>query len=60
MNTTDAPAVEKMNMVAQAERRVRTRSWRKNAEELVAQAASTLRRNDAGGWTRAAPGECPG
>src|SRR5918995_1792603 len=43
-----------MNMVAQAERRVRTRSWRQNAEDLVAQAASILRRNDTGGWTRAA------
>src|SRR5918995_6752281 len=48
-----------MNMVAQAERRVRTRSWRQNAEDLVAQAASILRRNDTGGWTRAAPSLYP-
>ena len=46
-------------MVAQAERRVRTRSWRQNAEDLVAQAASILRRNDTGDWTRAAPSLYP-
>jgi hypothetical protein len=42
-------------MVTQAERRVRTHSWGKNSEELVAQAGRILRRNDMGGWTRAAP-----
>jgi hypothetical protein len=47
--------------VTQAERRVRTRSWRKVSEgheeheELVAEAGKILRRNDMGGWTRAAP-----
>jgi glucosylglycerate hydrolase len=47
--------------VTQAERRVRTRSWRKvseepaELEELVAEAGQILRRNDMGGWTRAAP-----
>src|SRR3569833_2154866 len=50
-----------MIMVAQAERRVRTRSWRKVSEghaervDLVAEAGKILRRNDMGGWTRAAP-----
>jgi hypothetical protein len=45
-------------MVTQVERRVRTHSWGKNSEEheeLVAQAGRILRRNDMGGWTRAAP-----
>ena len=45
-------------MVTQAERRVRTHSWGKISEEheeLVAQAGRILRRNDMGGWTRAAP-----
>ena len=44
--------------VTQAERRVRTRSWRKVSEgheDLVAEAGKILRRNDMGGWTRAAP-----
>ena len=45
-------------MVTQAERRMRTHSWEKiseEPEELVAQAGRILRRNDMGGWTRAAP-----
>jgi glucosylglycerate hydrolase len=45
-------------MVTQAEPRVRTHSWGKISEEheeLVAQAGRILRRNDMGGWTRAAP-----
>jgi glucosylglycerate hydrolase len=45
-------------MVTQVERRVRTHSWGKISEEhedLVAQAGRILRRNDMGGWTRAAP-----
>jgi hypothetical protein len=47
-----------MIMVTQAERRMRTHSWEKiseEPEELVAQAGRILRRNDMGGWTRAAP-----
>src|SRR5918912_1340486 len=45
-------------MVTHVERRVRTHSWGKISEEhedLVAQAGRILRRNDMGGWTRAAP-----
>src|ERR687890_2868122 len=49
-------------MVTQVERRVRTHSWGKISEEhedLVAQAGRILRRNDMGGWTRAAPSLYP-
>jgi hypothetical protein len=49
-------------MVTQAERRVRTHSRRKifeEPEELIGQARKILRRNDMGGWTRAAPSLYP-
>jgi hypothetical protein len=49
-------------MVTQVERPVRTHSWGKifdEHEELVAQAAKILHRNDMEGWTRAAPSLYP-
>src|SRR5918992_1706000 len=49
-------------MVTQVERPVRKHSWGKiseEPEELVAQAGRILRRNDMGGWPRAAPSLYP-